>query len=121
MQVDIRFRRLDRSEALRLHTTRRIHLLLGRFGRELTSVVAQFGDVNASRGGADMRCKITATGPRVGTVALDETHEDAYAAAELALERVARTVGRRIEKSRDLSRRPAAPQGSARGETSDDA
>lgn len=100
MVIEVRFRALDASESLREHATRALHAQLGRHEAELDSVVLRISDVNGPRGGVDKRCQITVRGARLGNVSLDELREDPYAAVEVAIERVARVVGRELDRSR---------------------
>lgn len=102
MKVHVRFRGLQLSGALREFVLRRVHFQLSRFGHELTAVVVRVGDVNGPRGGIDKRCQVTVRGPRVRSSTLQETSSDAYAAVSSAVDRVARTVGRGIERARGL-------------------
>jgi len=104
MKTEVRFHGVETSESLREHATRRVQLHLSRFGRDLTGVVVRIGDVNGPKGGLDKRCRVTVRGPRVGSATLDEYSGDIWSAVDLALERVARNVGRTLEKARTLGR-----------------
>lgn len=100
MIIEVRFRALDASDALREHATRRVHFHLGRFADELSSVVVRISDVNGPRGGVDKRCQLTVRGARFGSSTLDELHDDPYAAVDLAMERLARVVERELARAR---------------------
>jgi ribosome-associated translation inhibitor RaiA len=102
MKTEIRFRGLESSESLRDHTMRQIHLHLSRFGRELSAVAVRIGDTNGPKGGVDKQCRITVRGPRFGSSTLDEFSSDTYSAVDLAVERMARTAGRALERARDV-------------------
>lgn len=104
MKVDVRFRGLERSDALRDRAVRRIHVHLGRFGQEIRSVVVRVGDVNGPRGGVDKACRVTVRGPRVGTHTVEEHHDDAYAAVDVAVGRIGHAVARELARTR--TRRP---------------
>jgi putative sigma-54 modulation protein len=100
MKTEVRFRGIERSEALREYTVRRIHFQLSRFNGAIGSVVVRIGDVNGPKGGADKRCHVTVRGGAVGAVNVDERSADAYGAVDLALERAARATGRELERGR---------------------
>lgn len=108
MEIQIRFRGVDRSPALVQFATQRIEHYLGRFGPRVRRVVLRITDVNGPRGGEDKRCQLSVTAPGVGAVVLVETQADAYAAVELALYRVRRALaqGARPEGGRSLRALP---------------
>lgn len=102
MKIEIRFRGLESSESLRAHAMRQIHFHLSRFGRDLSAVAVRIGDTNGPKGGVDKQCRITVRGPRLGSSTLDEFSGDTYSAVDLAVERMARTAGRALERARDI-------------------
>lgn len=104
MKIDIRFRDLDASNALKNHATRRLQFGLRRFGHAINGVTLRVSDVNGPRGGVDKRCHIIAHGPRLGTIAVDELHGDIYLAVDAAVERLSRTVGRELARVRSNQR-----------------
>jgi putative sigma-54 modulation protein len=100
MKIDVRFRGLKRSDALRDHAVRRIHSHLRRFGHEISSVVVRISDVNGPKGGVDKQCQVTVRGRRLSGVIVDDLRGDAYSAVDMAVERVSRRVGRDLERVR---------------------
>jgi ribosome-associated translation inhibitor RaiA len=104
MKIDIRFRGLDSSGALRDHAERLVHLHLSRFGREIGSVAVRVSDVNGPKGGVDKQCRVTVRGRRFAAVVVDDASHDAYAAVDLAVSRTGRAVGRDLERARSLYR-----------------
>jgi putative sigma-54 modulation protein len=100
MKIDVRFRGLEPSDALRDHALRRIHFQLSRFGHEIRSVLVRISDVNGPKGGVDKQCQITVQGRRISSVNLDDVSGDAYSAVDIAVERVGRAVGRDLERVR---------------------
>ena len=100
MKIEVRFRGLESSDALREHVSRRIHLHLSRFGNEVTAVLVRIADVNGPKGGIDKRCQVTVRGPRFGSATLDEASGDAYSAVDTAVERIGRSVGRGLDRAR---------------------
>lgn len=102
MKIDVRFRGLGSSEALREHAVRRILFQLSRFGHELSAVVVRVSDINGPRGGLDKRCRIAVRGRRIPVLVIEETSADASSAIDLAVGRIARTVGRELERARGV-------------------
>lgn len=100
MKIQVRFRALEPSEALRAHALRRVLFHLDRYGHELTSVLLRIGDVNGPKGGPDKRCQVTAQGRRLVRVTVESVSEDAYAAVATAVERAGRAVGRGLARVR---------------------
>lgn len=101
MRVQVRCTGIEPSTGLAEHAKRRIHQHLSRFGHRLRSVEARLGDVNGPRGGRDKRCLVTAHGPGLGVLRVEELHEDVYACMERALERLEEAVGRSIARVRE--------------------
>lgn len=112
MRIDVRFRGIQASEALREHAFRRVHFQLSRFNGDVGSVVVRIGDVNGPRGGVDKRCFVAVRGPAFGSVGVEDTSADAYEAVGAAVERAARAVGREIERARAVGR-PVRVSGTA--------
>ena len=100
MKIEVRFRSLEPSDALRGHAVRRIHFHLSRFGREIGSVLVRIGDVNGPKGGVDKQCQVTVRGRRLPGVIVDDLSGDAYSAVDMAVERIGRAVGRDLERVR---------------------
>lgn len=106
MELRIRWRGVDGTTDLTDHATRRIHRQLSRFGRDVTSVVLRVSDENGPRGGRDKRCQLGVTGPRIGSLHLSEVHDDVRAGLDLALGRLAQTIGRSLARAREPGARP---------------
>jgi putative sigma-54 modulation protein len=102
MQIEVRFRGIESSEPLREHAVHRAHAHLSRFGPELGKVIVRLDDVNGPRGGFDKRCRVTVQGPRLGSATLDELSDNVHAALDLALDRMARVIGRSLAKTREF-------------------
>ena len=100
MTVQVRFRNVPNSPVVLEYAIRRAHQHLSRFGRQVSEVTIRLKDLNGPRGGCDKHCQITARGPRLGPVSVRETREDTFAGLDVALERLARTVGRTLERAR---------------------
>lgn len=100
MKIDVRFRGLEPSHALRDHAARRIHFHLSRFSHEISSVLVRIRDVNGPKSGVDKQCQVTVRGRRLSDISIDDLSGDAYAAIDMAVERVSRVVGRDLERVR---------------------
>lgn len=107
MNIEVRFRGIEPSDALRDHASRRIHSHFSRFDQEITAVLVRISDINGPKGGIDKRCQVTVRGPLFGSATLDDLSGDAYSAIDMAVERVGQMVGRELERlSSDKRSRP---------------
>jgi len=100
MEIEVRFRDLKASEALRHHTVRRLEMALDRFADELTRVVVRLSDVNGPKGGVDKRCHLTLKGPRVGVLTVHQLSAEVTSAVGMACGIACRMVGREVEMLR---------------------
>jgi ribosome-associated translation inhibitor RaiA len=105
MNIEVRFLGLKSSNALREHVLRRIRSQLSHFGKEVTAVLVRIADINGPKGGVDKRCQVTVRGPRLGSATLNDLSGDAYSAADLAIERISRSVRRELDRVRSPRRR----------------
>lgn len=113
MNIDVRFRGLEGSEALREHIVRRLQFKLNRFDRQVSTVVVRMGDVNGPKGGVDKRCHVTVRGPALSPTTIEDLSPDAYVAVDLATERVGQAVARQLRRVRTVARTaPAAAKAS---------
>ncbi len=100
MKIEVRFRGLESSDALREHAARQIHFHLSRFGNDVTAVLVRIADVNGPKGGIDKRCQISVHGTRFGSATLDEMSGDVYSAVDMAVQRIGRSIGRELDRAR---------------------
>ena len=112
MKVEVRFRAIEASAALREQVVRRVHSQLSRFDCLVRSVVVRIWDINGPKGGADKQCRLTIRGPGLGSFNVQDLSADPYSAADLALARASRALGRERRRAR-VTRRPDAALGSA--------
>lgn len=110
MLIQVYFKGMDPNEELRFRAHNRMQHYFERFGANVSWVGLTIEDVNGpNKGGVDISAQVTIRGPRMSTVAIDEPHQEALAAVELALDRAARVVSRQLERRRELPiRRRAA-------------
>lgn len=104
MKIEVRFRNIEASDALRDYVLRRIHFQLSRFSGGLHAVFVRIGDINGPKGGADKRCHVTVRGRNLPPVAVNELSADAYSAVDMALGRAGRAVAREIQRGRETRR-----------------
>ena len=64
MQINVQALNFDLTPALRQHTERRLHFVLGRANGQISRLTVRLSDLNGPRGGEDKRCllRITLTG-----------------------------------------------------------
>ncbi|MGZ6125911.1 MAG: HPF/RaiA family ribosome-associated protein [Myxococcales bacterium] len=103
MRIELKVRHIQRSPDLQAHVERRALLALSRFADEIEVITVVVEDVNGPRGGADKRCVLTARGPRIGTVRVEQTATDAYGAVDALAGRAGRSVARAVGRLRERS------------------
>jgi len=113
MKVEVRFRGLEASDAVREHVIRRVHFQLNRFEGGVSSVGIRIEDINGPKGGIDKRCQVTVLGPSFSPVMVDDLSSDASSAVDMAVDRAARAVGREIERGRAVRRRDGTSGGTS--------
>jgi ribosomal subunit interface protein len=102
MDVHIRIRGTDLTEAIRSYVERRLRFSLGRFASRLGRVTVRISDVNGPRGGVDKVCRISAKLTQSGQVVVQETVDaNLYAAIDHATERIGQSCGREVRRLRE--------------------
>ena len=117
MQLEMRGKHLDVTEALRTHATRRLQFALGRFGQHIARVTVHLTDLNGPRGGRDKHCRIVVKMTHRGKIIVEDVDTDVRTAITQAAERLSRTVAREVARRREHSVYPivASPQQEAAG------
>ena len=100
MNLTIQIPHGTHSEALYAHAERAIRFALTRFGETVTDVRLRLVDENGPRGGVDQRCRVQVTLAQGGSINLEGASADPFAAIQHVIARVARTVSRRLSRSR---------------------
>jgi ribosomal subunit interface protein len=100
MDLDVRGRHLQVSDALRAHLARRLAFALGRVSHRIGSARVRLEDVNGPKGGVDKRCRVAVRGDRGWVVMIEELDSDVYAAVDRAAGRAARAVERTLGRER---------------------
>ncbi|MFO1496554.1 MAG: HPF/RaiA family ribosome-associated protein [Lysobacterales bacterium] len=99
------------TDALALALRRRLQFAFDHLGAPVRRVVVRLSDVNGTRGGADKRCQLHIQLDRAPDVIVEDVQQDLYVAINRAIERAARTIGRRLGRVRQIGMRtrPEAP------------
>lgn len=105
MNVEIRSQGFNMSEALERYVERRLGFALRKFPRDIGRVTVRLSDLNGPRGGADKRCRITASVLPSPAVTLQAVEADPYAAIDRAAARLERALARSMGRTRESRRR----------------
>ena len=100
MELEIRVKHTDLTEALRSYVERRLRFSLGRFGGRVGRVTVRISDLNGPRGGNDKCCHLSAEAVPAGWVGVEATDANLYAAIDRATERLGRSFRRHLERMR---------------------
>ena len=103
MLIDIANRNLVLDETQKEWVERRLMFALARFASRIQRVTVTFADVNGTRGGADKECRIRVKLGSAGEVIVEGTDTSVEAVVAALVDRVARSVARKIEKDWDHS------------------
>ncbi len=101
MQLTIRAKHVELTEALREHVRVRLAFGLSRFGHRVRDVVVHLEDVNGPKGGLDKQCRIVVRLRPSGKVSVQHVDRDLLSAVSLAADRVGRTVARTLDRRRE--------------------
>jgi putative sigma-54 modulation protein len=108
MQIRLRTSRVTLDAATKAEVEQRIEVALRRFAPRLRLVDLQVADENGDRGGIDKRCVVALHLTRGAPVHVEARAAEVAVAADVALERAARVLARRIERLRDFTPRSAS-------------
>lgn len=100
MHLDVLTGNLPNSDAIDSHAQRRLTFALGRFSSRIKQVRVRLADINGPRGGIDKRCAIECNLGKNGTVLIEETDADLYAAIDRASNRVKVAVRRKLDRAK---------------------
>ena len=113
MKLSLSGRNLKLGDAMREHIERRVYFALSRFSPRVARVAVTVEDINGPRGGIDKRCRILVKLDRMEELRVESTDSEVYAAVAVAVDRMGRSVQRKVERRRTLRR--AAPRSERRG------
>lgn len=108
MHIDIQFRGIDVSPAVRDHAERRAHFTLGRHSARISRVSISLEDVNGPKGGADKSCRVQISLQQADPVVVVEQGLDLHQVIDRGLARAGRTVVRKVDRQ---TRQRYAPRG----------
>ena len=109
MQIDVQALGFELTPALREHTERRLYFALGRTNEHVSRLWVRLSDLNGPRGGDDKRCHLRIALINAPEVVIEDIEADLYVAIDRAADRAGRTVGRRVQRSRDQRHGPHPP------------
>ncbi len=92
---------LDYSPALEEHVRKKLGPVERRFGDKLTRVRVHLKDVNAHKGGVDIRCTMEARPAGLDPVGIEASNEDAYSASKAAADKLERALEHRLGRFKD--------------------
>jgi ribosome-associated translation inhibitor RaiA len=104
MQIDIQSRGFKLTDALFGYAQRRLLYALTYCSGHVNRVVIRLSDINGPRGGADKRCHIQVVLAGIPDVVVEDTEVNLYDAIDRAIDRVRRSVVRKVDRQFTLSR-----------------
>ncbi len=104
MQLEMRVRNADLVDALRNYAKRRLQFALDRFSDRISRLTIRVADLNGPRGGTDKYCHVQVEFVRSGSLVLEETDADLYAAIDRAAHRLGQALGRRLGRDQQAAR-----------------
>jgi len=110
MQLDIQTNGFSLTDGLRNYTERRMQFALDRNDGHVMRARVRLADINGPRGGIDKRCQIELELAGQNSVIIEDIEADLYVAIDRASDRCARTLNRRLERSRERLQEPAPVQ-----------
>lgn len=98
MHIDIQFRGIEATPAVREHAERRAQFALGRLAGRISRVSICLADINGPRGGEDKACTVHVSLQQSGAIVVDELGTDLLQVLDRSLARVGRTLARRLDR-----------------------
>ena len=103
MQIEIKARQFQLTEALRLFVLRRVQFAMRRIGAQVMHVTVRLSDINGPKGGVDKRCQLNIRVEGQPDIVIDDTETDLYTAIKCATERAGQTLRRKLQQSHRVS------------------
>lgn len=100
VKLELRSRGIAVDRTLTEHVEKRLRGALGRFAHRVERVRVQLVDLNGPKGGEDIRCHIQARLAPRGTLVIEETRADPFAAVARASARIRGALVRRLGRLR---------------------
>lgn len=104
MRVELSVKGVKGEETLKEYVERRMHFVLSRFGSELLRVAIRLTKTALPQEAGQKRCQVAIKLLSGGSVSVEATHADLFAAIDRAAERASRSVERRLLEKRCLAR-----------------
>lgn len=104
MQIDIQSRGFTLTDPLLGYAQKRLYSALTYCSGHVNRVVIRLSDINGPRGGADKRCHIQVVLAGIPDVVVEDTEVNLYDAIDRAIDRVRRSVVRKVDRQFTLSR-----------------
>lgn len=96
MKVDVHAQGFPLTDALAEHAQRRLRFALKHATDRVQQVTVRLADINGPRGGVDKRCSVRLVMNGIPDIVMEDTEADMYVAINRAVDRVGRTVLRRM-------------------------
>ncbi len=97
MNLAMRINEINLTDGLRSYIERRLRFALGRFGQRVGQVSVRLG----MDGPAECFCRINTEILPFGSVAIEESDPDLFAAIDRATGRIGRLFGHELQRARD--------------------
>ena len=104
MNIDLRMHNVELVNAFRAYLEKRLRFGLGRHADHIRNLRLRLSGQDGATGGTATVCFLTAELVPSGNVVVTETSIDVYEALSCALERLKRTLRRKIEQQRSARR-----------------
>lgn len=98
MRLELHSKGIELTRGLQSFVETKLRHAMGRFAPTVRSIRITLSDVNGRRGGEDIHCRIRADLGSAGTVTINETREDPYAAVSRASGRASRNVAKGLSR-----------------------
>ena len=89
---------IDGNQSLKVRVLELVEHILGRFGDQITRVEVHLQDVNAHKGGRDIKCTMEARAAGLQPVKVDTLGEEVIPAARDAAHKLERALETRLAK-----------------------
>jgi ribosome-associated translation inhibitor RaiA len=102
--LDVRARGFDLTQSMYRRAVDHIAAKMAKHARAISNITIRLQDVNGPKGGLDKRCRVELQIAGFGPVIVDEVDQDAYAAIDVAGERLRKVVSQVLDERRSRRR-----------------
>ena len=110
MRIEIACKPFELTPALAEYTREQVNMALSRFASRLNVAKVVLEDVNGPRGGIDKRCKMEVRLNHGAEVVVETWDVDGYSAIRRTATRLARAVGRKVDRMTSNDRKLVVPE-----------